>query len=92
VSDLKIKLIWIEKDFRGNEVALSQEILHGESAKTPTRNQVAKLIARLHPELISVTRVSLLNSSETSHKWYVKSNQLGPNRWLTVYADPMPDD
>jgi hypothetical protein len=89
---MKIRLIWVEKDFRGNELNKREEILCGESAKSPTRNQVAKLIARFHPELISVTRVNLLKSHESGYKWYIKSSQLDMNCWVTIYADPMPDD
>jgi hypothetical protein len=65
--------------------------LHGESKKTPTRNQAAKLIARHNPELISVTKVHLLDSSETTYRWCIKSTQLGSNCWVTVYADPIPE-
>jgi hypothetical protein len=89
---MKVRLIWVERDFRGDEVNEREELLKSESAKNPTRNQVAKLIARHHPEFMSVTRVDLLRSLESGFKWYVKSTRLGPNRWLTVYADPLPDD
>jgi hypothetical protein len=32
-----------------------------------------------------------MDSSETGHRWYVRSNQLGSNCWETAYADPLDD-
>lgn len=66
-----------------------EEILSGESAKNPTRNHIARLIARHHPELQFAGKVFLVNASEEGHKWYVKATQLDPNRWLYAYADPL---
>jgi len=86
---MTIRLTWVERDVRGNEIASREELTHSESAKTPTRNQVAKLVARFHPELASAARVHLLDSSESGRKWYIKSTQLSSNRWVTVYADPL---
>lgn len=48
---MRVKLFWVERDFRGSELSKREEILHGESTKKPTRNLVARLIARHHPEL-----------------------------------------
>jgi hypothetical protein len=88
---VRVRLIWIQEDRRGNELARREELLQGESTKTPTRNYVARLIARHHPELASAGGVHLMDSSETGHRWYVRSNQLGSNCWETAYADPLDD-
>ena len=88
---MRIKPIFIERDFRGNDLNRREEILQGESAKSLTRNHVAKLIALHHPELSHAGGVWLLDASETSYKWYVRTDKLGSNRWVTVYADPLPD-
>ena len=50
---MRVKLVWIERDFRGKELSKREEILHGESAKIPSRNHAARLIARPHPPLES---------------------------------------
>ena len=88
---MRVKIIFVETDSRGNDLTTREEILEGESTKTPTRNHVAKLIARHHPELLHAGGVWLLNSSETNYKWYVRTDRLGPNKWLNVYADPLPE-
>ena len=89
---MRVKLTFIERDFRGTDSSSREEILRGESAKNPTRNHVARLIAAQHPELKSVTQVMLISATETGHKWYVKASRLTSNRWLYVYADPLEDD
>jgi hypothetical protein len=89
---MQVRLVFIERDFRDNDVASREEILCGESTKSLTRNHVAKLIARHHPELGHAGRVWLLDASGTAHKWYVGTERLGSNRWLTAYADPLPDE
>lgn len=81
----------MERDRRGTELTKREITLRGESKKTPTRNYVARLIARNHPELVSVDRVHLIDSAEPGHRWYVRSTQLDSNRWVTVYADPLED-
>jgi hypothetical protein len=83
--------MFVEKDFRGTELSIREEILSGESTKSLTRNHVARLIARHHPELRHSSGVWLMDSSETTYKWFVHTEQLGPNKWLTVYADPLPE-
>ena len=88
---MRVKLIFIERDVRGKDLSTREEVLHGESAKSLTRNHVARLIARHHPELQHAGGVWLLDASETSHKWYVQTQKLGANKWLTVYADPLPE-
>jgi hypothetical protein len=88
---MRIKLIFIERDARGNDLSTREEVLEDESAKSLTRNHVAKLIARHHPELRHAGGVWLLNAFETNYKWYVHTEKLGRNRWLTVYADPLPE-
>ena len=89
---MRVKLIFVERDFGGKDLCTREEVLSGESAKSLTRNYVAKLIARHHPELQHAGgAVWLLDASETSYKWYVGSQKLGSNRWLTVYADPVVD-
>ena len=88
---MRVKLTFIERDFRGNDLTTREEFLEGESAKSLTRNHVAKLIARHHPELRSVVRVWLLDASETSHKWFIGAEKLEPNKWVYVYADPVPE-
>jgi hypothetical protein len=43
---MRVKLTLIERDFRGTELSRREEILQGESAKSATRNHVARLIAQ----------------------------------------------
>jgi hypothetical protein len=88
---VRVRLIWVERDRRGTELAKRETTLTGESKKTPTRNYVAKLIARHHPELVSVDRVHLIDSDKPGCRWYVRSTELDPNRWQTVYASPLED-
>lgn len=87
---MQVKLTFIERDFRGNDLTTREEFLKGESAKSLTRNHAAKLIARHHPELKSAGGLWLLDASETSHKWFIGAEKLGPNKWVYVYADPLP--
>ena len=56
---MRVKIVWVERDFRGSELSGREEILQGESAKALTRNQVARLIARHHPELQFASRSCL---------------------------------
>jgi len=86
---MRVKLTFVERDVRGNELSLREEVLEGESAKSLTRDHVARLIARHHPELRVAGRLWLIDASETPYKWYIRSVQLGPNRWLYIYADPL---
>ena len=88
---MRVKLTFIERDFRGTDLSSREEVLVGESKKTPTRNHVARLIAAHHPELKTVTQVMLISATETGHKWYVKASRITSNRWLYVYADPLED-
>jgi len=88
---MRVKLVWIERDFHHTELSRREEILRGESAKTPTRNHVARLIARHHPELQFASRVILVDASEEGYRWYVRANQVSSNRWVYVYADPLED-
>jgi hypothetical protein len=88
---MRVKLVWVDRDFRGRELSRREEILHGESAKTPTRNQVARLIARHHPELQFASRVMLVDASEEGYKWHVRANRMGSNCWSYVYASPLED-
>ena len=86
---MRVKLIFVARDFRGKDLCTREEVLNGDSEKSLTRNHVAKLIARHHPELEHAGSLWLLDASETSNKWYVGTQRLGSNRWLTVYADPL---
>ena len=88
---MQIRLVWIERDFRGKKLSEREEILHGESAKNPTRNHVARLIARHHPELQFADRIMLTNASEEGYKWYVKATKADSGHWVYVYADPVKD-
>jgi hypothetical protein len=88
---MRVKLIFIERDFSGKDLSTREEVLESESAKSLTRNHVARLIARHHPELRHAGGVWLLDASETNHRWYVQTEKLGSNKWLTVYADPLPE-
>jgi hypothetical protein len=90
-KSVRVRLIWVERDCRGTELGKRETTLAGESKKTPTRNYVARLIARHHPELVSVDRVHLIDSDEPGRRWYVRSKELDSNRWLTVYATPLED-
>jgi hypothetical protein len=87
-SNMIVRLIRVERDFRGNVLSKSEEHLRGDREKNPTRNYVGRLIARFHPELMSVDKVHLIDSSETEYRWYVISFQTGSNCWVTFYADP----
>jgi hypothetical protein len=89
---MRVKLIFVERDLRGNDLSSREEVLQGESAKSLTRSHVAKLISRHHPELRHAGGVWLLDASETRYKWYVGTEKLGPNKWVTVYADPLGED
>ena len=89
---MKVRLLWVQRDFRGNELNRREEILQGESTKSPTRNYVARLIARHHPELVSVDRVHLLDAHETDCKWYVRSYRVNSNCWETAYAEPLEEN
>jgi hypothetical protein len=89
---MKVRLVWIETNFRNEELSRREEILESESQKTPTRHYVSRLIARVHPELRTVDRVFLAESFRDDLRWrvgLVGGTQLGPNRWLQVYADPV---
>jgi hypothetical protein len=83
-----VRLIRIERDFRGRVLSKSEECLRGDSEKNPSKNKAGRLIARFHPELVTVDKVHLIDSSETEFRWYVKSFQTGSNCWVTYYADP----
>jgi hypothetical protein len=87
-----VRLVCLERDFRGNVLSKREEYLHGDSEKNPTKNYVGRLIARFHPELVSVDKVHLLDSSETEYRWYVNSFKTGSNCWVTFYADPCEED
>jgi hypothetical protein len=89
---MRVKLTLIERDFRGTELSRREEILQGESAKSATRNHVARLIARSHRELQFASRVMLLDASEEGHKWYVRATQVNSNHWIYVYADPVEEE
>ena len=41
-------------------------------------------VARHHPELRVAGKVWLIEASEIPYKWYLRSEQLGPNRWRSV--------
>jgi hypothetical protein len=86
---MKVRLVWIESNFRGEELNRREEVLDGESEKSPTGNHIARLIARRHPELRSVNRVYLMKSHRPDLRWRVRETKLAPNRWVTVYADPV---
>lgn len=86
---MRVKLVWIEQDFRGNHLSQREELLEGESSKSLTRNHVARLIARHHPELGFAGRIMLIDASEKPYKWYVKAIKQDANKWMYVYADPM---
>src|SRR5215470_205044 len=85
---MRVKLVWIERDFRGNHLSKREEVLEGESTKNFTRNHVARLIARNHPELQSQGRI-MLDALEEPYQWYVKAIQQESNRWVYVYAEPV---
>jgi hypothetical protein len=88
---MQVKLVWIERDFRGKKISEREEILRGESAKSLTRNHVARLIARHHPELQFASRIMLVNASEEGYKWYVKATKTDSGNWIDVYANPVED-
>lgn len=88
---MRVRLVWVERDFRGSELSRREEVLHGESAKTPTRNQVARLMARHRPELQFASRVILVDASEEGYRWHVRANKMGSNCWSYVYAEPLED-
>jgi hypothetical protein len=79
---MRVKLTYIERDFRGKE---------GESSKSTTRNHVARLILRHHAELQFAGQLFLIDSPEEGHKWYLRSRKVAQNRWIEVFADPLVD-
>lgn len=85
---MRVKLVWIEQDFRGNQLSRREELLEGESTENFTRNHVAGLIARHHPELQSEGSI-MLDALEEPYKWYVKAIKQESNRWVYVYAEPV---
>jgi hypothetical protein len=85
---MRVRLVWVERDIRGSDISTREEILHGEYAKRPRRDQAARLIARYHPELGSTRGVMLVDDPDEDHKWFVKANEVSSNRWVYVYADP----
>ena len=84
---MRVKLVWIKQDFRGNHLYKREELLEGESAKNLTRNDVARLIARHHPELQFAGGTMLLDALEEPYKWYVKAIKQESDRWEYVYAE-----
>ena len=84
---MRVKLVWIEQDFRGNHLSTREELLEGESAKNLTRNHVARLIARHHPELQFAGGTILLDAFEEPYKWYVKAIKQESDRWEYVYPN-----
>lgn len=86
---MRVKLTFIEKDFRGNRLSMREEILQGESQKNLTRGHVARLIQRHHPELSFACKVTLSDAYEDPHRWHVKTFRVETNHWMYVYADPL---
>ena len=86
---MRVKLVYIDRDFRGSELSRREEILHGESAKSLTRNHVARLIQQHHPDLQHAGGVRLSKSYEADYTWLVKVLESGRNRWTYVYAEPL---
>src|SRR5215469_6806794 len=85
---MRVKLVWSEQDLRGNHLSKREELLEGESERNFTRNHVARLIARHHPELQSGGSI-MLDALEEPYKWYVKAIKQESNRWVYVYAEPV---
>ncbi len=89
---MTVKLIWIEHDAHHKPISIREEILHGETGKSLTKGRVSKLIGRMHPELRCAGGVMLVDASEHNYKWYLFGRKLAPNKWLSVYADPVLSD
>jgi hypothetical protein len=81
---MRVRLVWIERDFQGKELSKREEILCGESAKNPTRTHIARLTPRHHPQLQFAGKVLLVNASEEGHKWYVKQPSSTPTAGCTL--------
>ena len=87
---MKVRLVWIESDRRGTELSRREEILQGESDKAANGESARRLIVHYYPELVPLYAKGLIrNPSRTNWRWLVRMTRLGPNRWLTVYADPV---
>ena len=86
---MRIRLIWIERDRRGRELRRREEMLEPEASKPGTARDALRLIARHHPEITPTWRGLFKNSDATNFRWMVCNTELDPNRWLTVYADPV---
>ena len=71
---MRVKLIFVERDFRGKDLCTREEVLNCDSEKSLTRNHVAKLIARHHPELEHAGGLWLLDASESVR---AEAEQLG---------------
>lgn len=89
---MQVRLVWTRKDFRGRELGRREEVLLGESTKTPSRHYVARLIARHHPDLCSARQVFLGESFRPDFRWrVVYTRKLDTNCWEYVYANPIED-
>ena len=86
---MKIKLVWIERDRRGQERQRREETLEAESNKPVTAKSALHLISRHHPEIALAGRTLLRNSDATKYRWVLCVTQLDSDRWLYVYADPV---
>lgn len=79
---MKLKLTYVEEDFRGKQHVIREEFLEGESTKPITKGRAAKLINRVHPEYWPL----LVDASDFPAEWLVHVEQKDSNCWLYVYA------
>jgi hypothetical protein len=80
---MKLKLTYVEGDYRNQLKVVGEEILEGESEKPITKGRALKMIQRFHPEFKTLF---VSEAFDFPAEWRVHSKQLGPNRWLYVYA------
>jgi hypothetical protein len=87
---MRVRLVWIDRNFRREDISRREEILDGESVKNPNRAHISKLIARHYPNLtMAGGLVWLIDSDQPGFRWHVKSWQKDKNVWTEVYAEPL---
>ncbi|HET9365926.1 MAG TPA: hypothetical protein VFP71_13030 [Candidatus Angelobacter sp.] len=86
---MKLKLTFVEGDSRNQLKVIGEEILEGDSEKPLTKSRALKMIKRFHSEFETSV---IIKASEFPADWLVHWKQLGPNRWLYVYASRVEEE
>jgi hypothetical protein len=79
---VKLKLTYVESDFRGTQRVIGEELLDGESDKPMTKGRAKKLVHRFHPDF----RAFMIDASDFPAEWVVHTERKSPNLWVNVYA------